>query len=132
MKIIVKTLNGKQLPLDVESDWTVRRLKEQMESVHDLKADTLKLIAYGKVLDKDENPISTYKIKEGDFLVAMVQKVKPAKAAPKANPSEEAKKEEPSAATQPVASNPSAQTQPAAENEPVVSTAPPMSMPVAG
>lgn len=113
MKIIVKTLNGKQLPLDVESDWTVRRLKEQMESVHDLKADTLKLIAYGKVLDKDENAISTYQIKEGDFIVAMVQKAKPAKAAPKA-PVEDAKQEEPVAATTAAATNPPAQAQPVA------------------
>lgn len=79
-----------------------------MESVHDLKADTLKLIAYGKVLDKDENAISTYQIKEGDFIVAMVQKAKPAKPAPKA-PVEDAKQEEPVAAT-----NPPAQAQPVA------------------
>lgn len=99
MKIIVKTLNGKQLPLDIESDWTVRKVKEQIEANHEFKADTLKLIAYGKVLDKDENAVSTYSIKEGDFIVAMVQK---AKAAPKPKP-EDAKKEEPVPVPQPVA-----------------------------
>jgi hypothetical protein len=36
-----------------------------------LPADTLKLIAYGKVLDKDENKASEYNLKEGDFVVAM-------------------------------------------------------------
>jgi hypothetical protein len=94
MKIIVKTLNGKQLPLLIETDWTVRQVKEQIEKEHDLKADTLKLIAYGKVLDKDDNAVSVYQVKEGDFIVAMVQKAKPAPK-PKANPAEDAKMEEP-------------------------------------
>ena len=65
-------------------------MKEECEKVHDLKADTLKLIAYGKVLDGDDKPASEYNIKEGDFVVAMVQKAKPA---PKKAP-EEVKKEE--------------------------------------
>jgi hypothetical protein len=42
-----------------------------------MAADTLKLIAYGKVLDKDENTASSYNLKEGDFVVAMTQKAKP-------------------------------------------------------
>lgn len=46
------------------------------------------------MLDKDENSVTAYSIKEGDFIVAMVQKAKPVKAAPKANPAEEAKQEE--------------------------------------
>jgi len=32
MKIAVKTLNGKQLPLEVEPDWPIKRLKEEIES----------------------------------------------------------------------------------------------------
>jgi hypothetical protein len=111
MKLIVKTLNGKQLPLEVDAGWTVRRVKEQIEKDHDLKADTLKLIAYGKVLEKDEGLMSEYSIKEGDFIVAMVQKPKPA---PKGKPAEEAKQEEEPKPAQAVASNPPAQTQPAA------------------
>ena len=55
-----------------------------------MKADTLKLIAYGKVLESDDKPTTEYNIKEGDFIVAMVQKAKPA-AKPK---KEEVKKEE--------------------------------------
>lgn len=78
MKIIVKTLSGKQLPLDIEPDWTVRQVKEEIEKIHELKADSLKLIAYGKVLDSDTKKASEFSIKEGDFIVAMVQKVKPA------------------------------------------------------
>ena len=91
MKIIVKTLAGKQLPIEIEGDWTVRKVKEQIETDHEMKADSLKLIAYGKVLDSDDKNVSEYNIKEGDFIVAMVQKAKPA---PKPKPAEEVKKEE--------------------------------------
>jgi hypothetical protein len=47
------------------------------------------LIAYGKVLDGDDKPNSDYNIKEGDFVVAMMQKAKPVPKKP-----EEVKKEE--------------------------------------
>lgn len=50
MKLIVKTLNGKQLPIEVESESTVGEIKQKIEAEHSLKAETLKLIAYGKVL----------------------------------------------------------------------------------
>jgi hypothetical protein len=70
-------------------------VKEQIEAEHQLPADTLKLIAYGKVLEADEKTAADYNIKEGDFIVAMQQKAKPA---PKAKPAEEAKQEEPVAA----------------------------------
>lgn len=72
MKLIVKTLNGKQLPLEVDPSWTIKQIKDQIEKEHDLKADTLKLIAYGKVLEPDEKLASEYSLKEGDFIVAMV------------------------------------------------------------
>jgi hypothetical protein len=120
MKIIVKTLNGKQLPLEIESDWTVRKVKEEIEKCHELKADTLKLIAYGKVLDNDEKSAADFSIKDGDFVVAMVQKPKPA---PKAKPApvEEKKDEEMASQTQPVAAtNPPAQANP----EPVAQAQP--------
>jgi hypothetical protein len=104
MKIIVKTLSGKQLPLDIELEWSIRKVKEEIEKVHDLKADTLKLIAYGKVLEDDTKSAGDYSIKENDFIVAMVQKAKPA---PKPKKEDE-KKEEPVAAasTTAAASNP--------------------------
>ena len=40
-----------------------------------MDADTLKLIAYGKVMDPDDKTLADFKIKEGDFLVVMQQKV---------------------------------------------------------
>lgn len=42
-----------------------------------MKADTLKLIAYGKVLEIGEKSLKEYALKEGDFIVAMTQKIKP-------------------------------------------------------
>jgi hypothetical protein len=50
-------------------------LKEKIEAEHALPADSLKLIVYGKVIDDDAKCVKDYSIKEGDFLVAMVQKV---------------------------------------------------------
>jgi len=95
MKIIVKTLSGKQLPLEIEETNTIREIKEKIEAVHEMKADTLKLIAYGKVLDSDDKVATEYNIKEGDFIVAMVQKPKAPKKVVEAPKPEDAKQEEP-------------------------------------
>ena len=40
-----------------------------------MAADSMKLIAYGKVLEDDNKSLKEYSIKEGDFLVVMVAKV---------------------------------------------------------
>jgi hypothetical protein len=40
-----------------------------------MAADSMKLIAYGKVLEDDTKSLKDYGIKEGDFLVVMVSKV---------------------------------------------------------
>ena len=53
----------------------IKQLKDKIEEVHKLEADTLKLIAYGKVMDQDDKTLADFKIKEGDFLVVMQQKV---------------------------------------------------------
>ena len=90
MKLIVKTLNGKQLPIEIDPSASVGEIKVKIEEEHQLKADTLKLIAYGKVLQSDEQKASEYNLKDGDFIVAMVQKAKPAPK-PKAAPKDDAK-----------------------------------------
>lgn len=41
-----------------------------------MQADSQKLIAYGKVLEDDTKSLKDYSIKEGDFLVVMVSKVR--------------------------------------------------------
>lgn len=54
------------------ADDTIRHVKEKIEAAHELKADSLKLIAYGKVLANDKGLVSEFNIKDGDFIVAMV------------------------------------------------------------
>jgi hypothetical protein len=41
-----------------------------------MQADLMKLIAYGKVLEDDNKSLKECAIKEGDFLVVMIAKVK--------------------------------------------------------
>ena len=53
MKIVVKTIAGKLMPIEIEGENSIREIKEIIEKTHDLKADALKLIAFGKVLDND-------------------------------------------------------------------------------
>jgi uncharacterized ubiquitin-like protein YukD len=47
-----------------------------IEVEHKMQADLLKLIAYGKVMEDDNKNLKDYSIKEGDFLVVMVAKVR--------------------------------------------------------
>jgi outer membrane biosynthesis protein TonB len=136
MKITVKTLSGKQLPIEIEPTLTIREVKQAIEKEHDLKADSLKLIAYGKVLDNDDKTASEYNIKENDFIVAMVQKAKPAPKK-KDEPKEEAKQEDapqtanqpPAQPSQPAPQNPPAQqpSQPAPQNPPAQEVSQPAS-----
>ena len=72
MKIVVKTIAGKLMPIEIEESFTIRQVKEQIEKDHSLKADTLKIIAFGKVLDDDNQIASAVPLKENDNIVAMV------------------------------------------------------------
>ena len=47
----------------------------KIDEEHKMPADSMKLIAYGKVLEDDNKTLKDYGIKEGDFLVVMVSKV---------------------------------------------------------
>jgi len=40
-----------------------------------MPADSQKLIAYGKVMEPEDKTLNDFKIKDGDFIVVMVQKV---------------------------------------------------------
>ena len=42
-----------------------------------MKANSLKLLAYGKVMEPDEKLANEFSLKDGDFIVAMIQKPKP-------------------------------------------------------
>lgn len=50
-------------------------VKGKIESAHGFAVAQQKLIHAGKVL-KDESPLSEYNVKENDFLVVMVTKVR--------------------------------------------------------
>ena len=41
-----------------------------------MKADSMKLIAYGKIMEDDVKKLTEYSLKDGDFIVVMVQKVR--------------------------------------------------------
>ena len=41
-----------------------------------MQADLMKLIAYGKVMDDGSKALKEYSIKEGDFIVVMLSKVR--------------------------------------------------------
>jgi hypothetical protein len=100
MKIIIKTLKGQQLPLEVEEDMKITELKEKIDAEHKMPAESQKLIAYGKVMDNPDATLKDHKIAEGGFIVVMMQKAKPAPA------KKEEKKEE--------ATSPTVQLQPTA------------------
>jgi len=51
-------------------------MKQKIQAAHEMQADQLKLIFGGKVLDDDSKSIKDYAIKENDFVIVMVQKVK--------------------------------------------------------
>ena len=53
----------------------IKDVKQKIEKEHNMQADLLKLIAYGKVIEDDNKTLKDYSIKEGDFLVVMVSKV---------------------------------------------------------
>jgi co-chaperonin GroES (HSP10) len=49
--------------------------KDKIQAEHQMPADQMKLIAYGKVMEDDNKTLKEYSIKEGDFLVVMISKV---------------------------------------------------------
>jgi len=60
MKLIVKSLSGKKIEIEIEEESTVRELKEVIEKEQNsMKADSLKLVAYGKVLDDDSKKLAS-------------------------------------------------------------------------
>lgn len=129
MKITLKTLQGKQLPMEIEADSTIETLKAAIAAEHDMPAESQNLVAYGKVLADGAKTVTEYGIKDGDFIVVMVKKAKPA-AKPKPAPVvEQPKPAEPVPVEQPSSSGGAnvepAQVQPANPNPQPVQPAQP-------
>ena len=75
MKIVVKTLQGKQTDYVVEDDSTVGMLKQKIAQSAGLDVSTIKLVHQGTLLNEDGKQLTAYGIKEQDFLVLMTNKV---------------------------------------------------------
>ena len=52
------------------------KIKETIQEQHSFEVAQQKLIAYGKVLDDDNKLAKDYNLKEGDFVVIMITKVR--------------------------------------------------------
>lgn len=70
MKLIIKTLDGKQIPIVLPKESTISELKTEIEKKNpNLVAATFKLKRYGKFLSDDKN-LTDYNLKDGDFILA--------------------------------------------------------------
>ncbi|KNE66152.1 UV excision repair protein Rad23 [Allomyces macrogynus ATCC 38327] len=116
MKLTIKTINQKAIPLDVEPSTTVANIKEMLHQSQGFDVAAQKLIYSGKILTDDQT-IEALKVKETDFMVVMVTKAKAALAASSAAPA-------PAARGLGAVSTPSAPTGGAAAAAPAAPAAP--------
>ncbi|XP_018616939.1 RAD23 homolog A, nucleotide excision repair protein a isoform X2 [Scleropages formosus] len=78
MQITLKTLQQQTIQIDIDSELTVKALKEKIEAEKgkdSFPVSGLKLIYAGNIL-QDDVPLKDYKIDENDFVVVMVSKAK--------------------------------------------------------
>jgi len=97
MLLTFKTLQGQTFTLEVDSDISVKDVKDKIQAEKGVEAfpvEKQKLIYNGKVLE-NADPLSKYEINEKKFLVVMVPKPQAAPAKPAAStPTEAAAKPE--------------------------------------
>jgi len=67
MNIKVKTLTGKEIEIDIESDDTIARIKERVEEKEGIPPPQQRLIFGGKQM-QDEKKASEYNIEGGSVL----------------------------------------------------------------
>jgi len=73
MKILLRTLKRETFSLEVQPEDTVGSVKDKIEAQYKHQTSWQKLIFAGQIL-ADDKPLSSYGIKENDFLVLMVKK----------------------------------------------------------
>lgn len=75
MKLLFKSLAGGNFHLDVEVTDTVAKVKQSIQASQGHATELQKLIHSGKILS-DDKTLGDYEIKEKDFIVVMVSKVR--------------------------------------------------------
>ena len=81
MKIFLKSLKGDKAEFEVQPEDTVLSLKQQVQQVQGHEVEQQKLIFAGRIME-DAKQLAEYGLKEGDNLVVMISKPKPAPRAP--------------------------------------------------
>lgn len=123
MKIIVKTLRKEEYPLELADDALVRTAKEKLLEVNsEWDPEWQKLIFEGKILE-DTQTLTSYGVKDGNFLVLMVRKPRGAAAARPKPAETKTETVAPVASTSPVSVTPAATPAPAKVDEPAVASA---------
>jgi len=85
MKIFLKSLKGDKAEFEVQPEDTVLSLKQQVKEAQGHEVEQQKLIFAGRIME-DAKQLVEYGLKEGDNLVVMISKPKPA---PRAAPAQE-------------------------------------------
>lgn len=81
MKIFLKSLKGDKAEFEVQPEDTVLSLKQQVKEAQGHEVEQQKLIFAGRIME-DAKQLVEYALKEGDNLVVMISKPKPAPRAP--------------------------------------------------
>ncbi|CAD8083872.1 unnamed protein product [Paramecium primaurelia] len=71
MKIIIKTLNGSNLEIEVQTTETVLNIKQKIEQLKQFEIDQQKILRKGTIL-QNEQTVGELGLKEKDLLVVMV------------------------------------------------------------
>ena len=81
MKIFLKSLKGDKAEFEVQPEDTVLSLKQKVKEAQGHEVEQQKLIFAGRIME-DAKQLAEYALKEGDNLVVMISKPKPAPRAP--------------------------------------------------
>ncbi len=72
MQIKIKTLTGRQQPLNIDEDSKIIEVKHQLQEKEGIQVDQIKLIYSGKQLN-DEKTLGSYEIQPGAVIHMVLQ-----------------------------------------------------------